>query len=63
MRTGPGVERSPDLIDLVGSAGLMPHGYCQLWKPWLVALHAGADALIFASYFVIPVAAPAPAAR
>ena len=34
----------------------MPHGYCLLWKPWLVALHAGADVLIFASYFVIPVA-------
>ena len=35
---------------------MMPHGYCLLWKPWLVALHATADVLIFASYFVIPVA-------
>lgn len=38
------------------TAGFMPHGYCLLWRPWLVALHAGADALIFASYFVIPLA-------
>jgi PAS domain S-box-containing protein len=34
----------------------MAHGYCLLWKPWLVVLHAGSDFLIFAAYFAIPVA-------
>lgn len=42
--------------EFLGSAGMMPHGYCLLWKPWLVVLHATADVLIFASYFVIPIA-------
>ena len=34
----------------------MAHGYCLLWKPWLVAMHASSDILIFGSYFAIPVA-------
>lgn len=34
----------------------MPHGYCLLWEPWLVALHAVSDILTFASYSAIPVA-------
>lgn len=34
----------------------MPHGMCLLWKPWLVLLWAGSDALIFTSYFAIPLA-------
>jgi len=44
------------LHDLIDSASYMAHGYCLLWKPWLVALHAGSDLLIFAAYFAIPVA-------
>jgi PAS domain S-box-containing protein len=35
---------------------LMPHGFCLLWQPELLALHVGADALIAASYFAIPLA-------
>ncbi len=35
---------------------LMAHGYCLLWNPWLVGLHAGSDFLIFAAYCAIPVA-------
>lgn len=35
-------------------AHYMPHGMCLLWKPWLLALHAGSDFLIFAAYFAIP---------
>jgi PAS domain S-box-containing protein len=35
---------------------LMAHGYCLLWNPWLVGLHAASDFLIFAAYFAIPVA-------
>ncbi len=42
--------------DLVDSASYMAHGYCLLWKPWLVVLHAGSDVLIFLAYLAIPVA-------
>ena len=42
--------------DLIDHASYMAHGYCLLWKPWLVALHAGSDILIFLAYFAIPVA-------
>ncbi len=41
---------------LVSHAYYLAHGYCLLWKPWLVAMHAGSDLVIFASYFAIPVA-------
>lgn len=34
----------------------MPHGMCLLWQPWLVALWAGSDLLIFLSYTAIPIA-------
>ena len=42
--------------DLIEHASYMAHGYCLLWKPWLVAMHAGADIFIFAAYCAIPVA-------
>ena len=32
----------------------IPHGHCYLWKPWLVGLHVGSDALTALSYFAIP---------
>ncbi|MGL5194869.1 MAG: PAS domain S-box protein, partial [Chroococcales cyanobacterium] len=32
----------------------IPHGHCYLWKPGLVGLHVGSDALIALSYFAIP---------
>jgi PAS domain S-box-containing protein len=41
---------------MIDSASYMAHGYCLLWKPWLVTLHAASDFLIFAAYFAIPVA-------
>lgn len=41
---------------LIESASYMAHGYCLLWKPWLVTLHAGSDILIAGSYFAIPAA-------
>lgn len=34
----------------------MPHGMCLLWQPWLLALWAGSDFLIFVSYTAIPIA-------
>ena len=44
------------LQDMINRAAYMAHGYCLLWKPWLVAMHASSDILIFVSYFAIPVA-------
>ncbi len=41
---------------LLETASYMPHGYCLFWQPWLVALFAGSDLLIFLSYSAIPLA-------
>ncbi len=41
---------------LVDQAAYMPHGYCLLWQPWLVILHAGSDLLVVVSYLLIPLA-------
>lgn len=41
---------------LFGAASFMPHGYCLLWRPDLVALHAISDGLIALAYIAIPVA-------
>jgi len=35
---------------------LMAHGYCYLWNPKLVGLHALSDSLIALAYFSIPIA-------
>jgi two-component system, NtrC family, sensor kinase len=37
------------------SGNFMAHGYCFLWKPELVGLHAGSDFLIALAYYSIPV--------
>lgn len=39
---------------LFGAAAFMPHGYCLLWRPDLVAIHATSDALIALAYIAIP---------
>lgn len=57
---GPGGSRQP-VHEMMEHASdihtfYMPHGYCLLWKPWLVGLHAVADFLIFTAYAAIPVA-------
>ena len=36
------------------SSDFMPHGYCYLWRPEIVWLHAGSDSVIAFSYYVIP---------
>ena len=47
----------PDFLEyLFGAAAFMPHGYCLLWRPDLVALHAVSDTLTAAAYFSIPCA-------
>jgi PAS domain S-box-containing protein len=38
------------------SSDFMGHGYCYLWKPDIVWLHALSDGLIALAYYVIPVA-------
>ncbi len=35
--------------------GLMPHGSCFLWDPWLTSLHVVSDAGVSIAYFSIPV--------
>jgi hypothetical protein len=45
---------------LLDYASYMPHGYCLFWPPWLVALHAGSDALIFIAYSATPHVISAP---
>jgi PAS domain-containing protein len=41
---------------LLGSASFVPHGYCLLWRPDLVWVHAVSDLLIALAYFSIPLA-------
>jgi len=36
--------------------GFMPHGFCLLWRPDILALHAISDLVIAAAYFSIPLA-------
>lgn len=43
-----------ELWDIIFSDQFMPHGYCFLWRPELVWLHAIADVVIALSYFAIP---------
>ncbi len=38
------------------SSDFMPHGYCYLWKPQIVWLHAASDGAISLSYLFIPLA-------
>jgi len=38
------------------SNGFMPHGFCLLWRPDILALHAISDLVIAAAYFSIPLA-------
>lgn len=39
---------------LFGTAKFVPHGFCLLWRPDLVAIHVVSDSLIALSYFAIP---------
>jgi signal transduction histidine kinase/CheY-like chemotaxis protein len=41
---------------LFSSENFMPHGHCFLWQPGTLWLNVGSDALIAASYFLIPIA-------
>jgi signal transduction histidine kinase len=41
---------------LFDPSGLTPHGFCLLWEPGLLWIHAASDALIGISYYSIPLA-------
>jgi len=43
------------LRNLFSSDGFMPHGFCYLWSPGLLGLHAVSDSLITLAYASIPV--------
>jgi len=42
------------LINFFSSKNFMPHGHCYLWRPDILWLNVGSDALIAISYFSIP---------
>ena len=45
-----------DIIDfLFGTHGMMPHGYCFLWQPFLLWLFVISNAVTALSYFSIPI--------
>jgi PAS domain S-box-containing protein len=44
-----------DFLAKVFSSDFMPHGYCYLWQPGLIWLHAISDGLIAVAYYLIPV--------
>jgi PAS domain S-box-containing protein len=44
------------LTSILGRSGYLPHGYCFTWSPGLLWPMVGADALIAAAYFSIPLA-------
>ncbi|MBC7415253.1 MAG: PAS domain S-box protein, partial [Herminiimonas sp.] len=44
------------LTSIFGSSGYLPHGYCFTWTPGLLWSMVGADAVIAAAYFSIPLA-------
>jgi diguanylate cyclase (GGDEF)-like protein/PAS domain S-box-containing protein len=46
----------PVLEYLFGAASFVPHGFCLLWRPDLVAMHAISDLVIAIAYFSIPAA-------
>jgi PAS domain S-box-containing protein len=43
------------LKNLFSPSGFMPHGYCYLWQPNLILMHAVSDLLIALAYLSIPV--------
>ena len=44
-----------EIKELILSDSFMPHGYCFLWRPELVWMHAITDIIIALAYFTIPI--------
>ena len=45
-----------EFLQKLFSSDFMPHGFCYLWRPEIVWLHAISDGVITASYYMIPLA-------
>lgn len=45
---------TPVISSILNTNSLLPHGFCISWTPTLLWLYVIADALIFLSYFTIP---------
>ncbi|HLN00351.1 MAG TPA: PAS domain S-box protein [Bryobacteraceae bacterium] len=45
-----------EFVQKLFSSDFMAHGYCYLWRPEILWLHATSDGLIAVSYYVIPLA-------
>jgi PAS domain S-box-containing protein len=43
-----------EFLQKLFSSDFMPHGYCYLWRPEILWLHAISDGMIAVSYYVIP---------
>jgi two-component sensor histidine kinase len=43
-------------LQYLAGTGFIPHGFCLLWRPDLLALHVTSDLVIALSYFSIPLA-------
>lgn len=43
-------------IDTLLTNNFMPHGHCYFWRPDVLWLHVGSNAIIAIAYFVIPIA-------
>lgn len=44
-----------DFLRKLFTSDFMAHGYCYLWRPEIVWLHVGSDALITLAYYSIPI--------
>ncbi len=44
-----------DFFQSIFSSDFMPHGYCFLWQPGLIWLHAISDLVIALAYMSIPI--------
>src|SRR5258708_36860204 len=45
-----------EFLNRLFSSDFMPHGYCYLWRPEIVWLHAISDGTITVAYYLIPLA-------
>ncbi len=45
----------PGTVTHISSTSFLPHGFCYLWNPQLLALHVASDGVIFVSYMAISI--------
>src|SRR5271155_4218915 len=47
-------HRMQEFLTRLFSSDFMPHGYCYLWNPGILWLHAVSDSIITLAYYLIP---------